>query len=97
MVAAVKHGCSLQKPALNNYDPSISPPMTHPFVSQTSVRIPTTTIDYIVGKQVKPLIIKAAPYIPPKAHKLVVKTPHCGYQSGRLFQIIRRKLAAQLD
>lgn len=34
---------------------------------------PTNTAAYLVGKQVKPLVVKAAPYTPPGAHEIVVE------------------------
>lgn len=38
-----------------------------------STKTPTNTAAYLVGKQVKPLVVKAAPYKPPEAHEIVVK------------------------
>lgn len=38
-----------------------------------STKTPTNTAAYLVGKQVKPLVVKAAPYTPPEAHEIVVE------------------------
>ena len=38
-----------------------------------STKTPTNTAAYLVGKQVKPLAVKTAPYTPPGAHEIVVK------------------------
>lgn len=35
--------------------------------------MPTNTAAYLVGKQVKPPVVKAAPYTPPGVHEIVVK------------------------